>query len=139
LTNWKNQWSPYVATLATLVLPLIFLTRKIVDAKRNVIPGWKLFWTVFGSSNQLLAAMVLFGLSVWLFKLRMKFRITLLPSIFMMIIALWSLFLIIKPWLIKLSQGNFTADPIGMTCIALFILTFFLLAEGTSIFIKGKK
>lgn len=136
LTGWKNKWSPYVATAATLILPLVFLTRKITDASGKVIPGWKLFWTVFGSSNQLLAAMVLFGLSVWLFKLRMKFKITLLPSIFMIIVALTSLFLIIKPWLVKIIHGNFSADPIGITCIALFILTFFLLAEGIGIFLK---
>lgn len=134
LTGWKNKWSPYVASAATLILPLIFLTRKITDASGKVIPGWKLFWTVFGSSNQLLAAMVLFGLSVWLFKLRMKFKITLLPSIFMIIVALTSLFLIIKPWLVKIIHGNFSLDPVGLTCIALFILTIFLLIEGIGIF-----
>ena len=115
------------------------MTRKIVDAKGNVIPGWKLFWTVFGSSNQLLAAMVLFGLSIWLFKLRMKFKITLLPAIFMIVIALSSLFLIIKPWLIRIMTQGFTPDPVGLTCIALFILTFLLLIEGISIFLKGAK
>jgi carbon starvation protein len=110
----------------------------MTDAQGNEIPGWKLFWTVFGSSNQLLAAMVLFGLSLWLYKLRMKFQITLLPSIFMMLIALWSLFLTIKPWLIKLSQGTFSLDPIGLTGVILFALTFFLIIEGVQIFFKSR-
>lgn len=140
LTGWKNKWSPYVATLATLVLPLLFLTRKITDAQGNVIPGWKMFWTVFGSSNQLLAAIVLFGLSLWLFKNKMKFQIALWPSIFMTVIALGSLFLIVKPWLVKIFvKGQFSADPIGITCIALFLLTVFLVWEGSKIFLVRKE
>ncbi len=137
LTGWKNQFSPYGATVVTLILPLIFLTRKITDAQGNVIPGWKMFWTVFGSSNQLLAAMVLFGLSLWLFKQRMKYLIALVPSIFMMAVALISLFFIIKPWLVNIfSKGIVTADPIGVTGIILFVLTFFLLIEGSKVFMK---
>ena len=140
LTGWKNKWSPYVATLATLILPLLFLTRKITDAQGNVIPGWKMFWTVFGSSNQLLAAIVLFGLSLWLFKNKMKFTIALWPSIFMTAIALTSLFFIVKPWLVNVFvMGKLTADPIGLTCIALFLLTIFLIFEGSKIFLARKK
>ena len=139
LTGWKNKFSPYIATLITLMLPLIFLTQEIKDAQGQVIPGWKMFWTVFGSSNQLLAALVLFGLSLWLFKAKMKFQIALWPSIFMVLIALSSLFLIIQPWLLKIfSGGPITADPIGITSLMLFLLTFFLIIEGTKIFLKSK-
>src|SRR3989338_4582158 len=45
LTGWKNKWSPYVATFATLILPFIFLNQKFVDKEGNVIAGWKMFWT----------------------------------------------------------------------------------------------
>ncbi len=137
LTGWKNKWSPYLASLATLFLPLLFLSRKMTDQEGNVIPGWKMYWTVFGSSNQLLAAMVLLGLSLWLYKKKMNFRVTLLPAIFMLIVALVSLFFIIKPWLVNIFfKGIWTADPIGITSLALFLLTFFLIIEGTQIFLK---
>jgi len=139
LTGWKNKWSPYAATFITLVLPLIFLTRKITDVNGNVIPGWKMFWSVFGASNQLLAAMVLFGLSLWLFQSKIKCRATLLPAIFMIIVALSSLYFIIKPWLIRMISGQFTADPIGLTALALFALTFLLFIEGIQSFIRSKK
>ena len=136
LTGWKNKFSPYVATILTLILPLIFLMQKITDAQGNVIPGWKLFWTVFGSSNQLLAAIVLFGLSLWMFKSKMKFRIALWPSIFMIIVAVTSIYLIIKPWLTNILQGNFSLDPVGITCIVLLALTLFLVVEGTRSYLK---
>ncbi len=136
LTGWRSPKSAYVATLATLILPLWFLTKQFTDGHGNRIPGWKMFWTVFGASNQLLAAMVLFGLAVWLFKLRLKFKVALWPSLFMVLIAIGSLFLIIRPWLAQLCEGHFTADPVGITCLALFILTAFLLAEGSKIFFQ---
>jgi carbon starvation protein len=136
LTGWKNKLSPYIATFATLILPLLFLTRKITDANGNVIPGWKLFWTVFGSSNQLLAALVLFGLSLWLYKGRMKYKYVLLPSIFMIFVAVLSLLFILKPWVVKLLSGQLSLDPVGLTCLVLILLTAFLITEGIKIFLS---
>lgn len=140
LSGWRNKFSPYAATLLTLILPTIFVMQTIKDPQGNVIPGWKVFWTVFGSSNQLLAALVLFGLSLWLFRRKMKYQITLLPSFFMIIVAVSSLYLIIQPWLgLILTSGRFTFDPIGITGAILLLLTFFLLIEGTRIFLQARK
>ncbi len=139
ITGWKNKWSPYVASFATLILPFLFVSQKMTDANGNVIPGWKIFWTVFGSSNQLLAALVLFGLSVWLFKKRMKFHYALWPAIFMLIIAVVSIILIIKPWLTNILSGtSLSLDPIGITCLILLVLTVFILVEGTKIFLRDR-
>lgn len=139
LTGWKNTWNPYAATLATLLLPLFFLTRRFTDAQGHEIPGWKMFWTVFGASNQLLAGMVLFGLSVWLFKSRSKFQITLWPALFMIVVAVTSLVLIIRPWLVKMfTQRIWTADPIGITGLVLLGLILLLIVEGLAAFRKGR-
>jgi carbon starvation protein len=139
LTGWKNSWSPYAATAVTLVLPLIFLTQTFTDKAGNIIPGWKMFWTVFGASNQLLAALVLFGLSLWLFKQKMRYRMALIPSIFMTTVATISLFLIIKPWLTDLFRGIFKFDLVAITCLVLFALTACLLVEGTRLFLNNKE
>lgn len=139
LTGWKNKLSSYVATAATLVLPLLFLTHPLVDAEGKVIPGWKMFWTVFGASNQLLAALVLFSLSVWLFKTGSKFLVTLLPSAFMMVVAIFSLGIILKPWALKIFAGNIKADGIGITSLVLLSLAIYIVFEGAKIFLKGKE
>jgi len=146
LTGWRATWSAYAATVITLILPVIFLTHPIVDAQGNVIPGWKIFWTVFGSSNQLLAAIVLFGLSLWLFKKPQTkndsklFLVTLLPSFFMILVAVISLYLVIKPWLQTIFiQKQFALDPIGITGAMLLLLTLFLLVEGARIFWVGNR
>jgi len=135
LTGWKNRWSPYWATLATLILPFMFLNQKFVDQDGQIILGWKMFWTVFGASNQLLAALVLFGLSLWLFKRKMKYHITLIPAVFMLVIATISIFLIIKPWLKNIFIHRvYSFDAVGITCLVLFILTACLLIEGIRLF-----
>lgn len=139
LTGWKGTLSAYAATAITLVLPVIFLTNPVHDAQGNVIPGWKIFWTIFGSSNQLQAALVLFGLSVWMFRSRKKFLVTLIPSVFMITVAVISLFILIKPWLVKLTQGQFELNAIGITGVLLLFLTASLIAEGVRVFIASPK
>ncbi|MCM8781636.1 MAG: carbon starvation protein A [Candidatus Omnitrophica bacterium] len=130
LTGWQGRFSSYSATLATLILPLIFVSRNITDSQGNAIPAWKIFWTVFGSSNQLLAALTLLGISAWLFKNKTKFLFTLLPSIFMMVIAILSLYFILKP-------GIF--NPLGITGSILLVLAFLLIGEGIKVFLKRKQ
>lgn len=139
LAGWRGKFSPYAAALITLVLPFIFVTRRITDAQGNPVAAWRVFWTVFGSSNQLLASLVLLGISVWLFKKRMKYLISLIPSFFMMLIAVVSLYLLIKPWLLNLLKGKITFDASGITSSILLLLTFLLLIEGIRIFSQARQ
>ena len=49
----------------------------------------------------------------------------------MILIAITSLFFILKPWLVNiLSNGIFNLDPVSLTSLVLFVLTVFLLIEG---------
>ena len=48
-----------VAADATAGVPLLLLLRGSVDAHGNPVPGWRTFWSLFGASNQLLAALTL--------------------------------------------------------------------------------
>jgi carbon starvation protein len=139
LTGWRGKWSPYVAALITLVLPAIFVTTRMTDASGHVIPAWKMFWSVFGSSNQLLAALVLLTASLWLFKNKMRCSVALWPAIFMMFVALCSLFFILRPWVLEmLSRERFVFNPIGITGAFLAGLALLLLFEGASILFKTR-
>jgi carbon starvation protein len=139
LTGWRGRWSPYVAAFITLVLPAIFVTTRMTDAQGHLIPAWKMFWSVFGSSNQLLAALVLLTVSLWLFKNKMRYGAALWPAIFMMIVAMFSLFFILKPWIQEMfSRGRFVFNPMGITAAFLAGLALLLLFEGASIFIKTR-
>ncbi len=140
LTGWRGKWSPYAASLITLILPAIFVTTKMTDAHGQVIPAWKMFWAVFGSSNQLLAALVLLAAGLWLFKNKMRSSVALWPSFFMMTVALCSLFFILRPWIAEMvSRRAFLVNPMGITGVLLAGLALLLLTEGISIFVKTRK
>ena len=50
-----------------------------------------MFWTLFGTSNQLLAALTLLAITVWLRQKGRRYWFTLAPMIFLMTMTLWSL------------------------------------------------
>ena len=53
--------------------------------------GWLSFWILFGTSNQLLAALTLLAVTVWLKKTGRGYLFTLLPMLFVMAMTGWSL------------------------------------------------
>jgi carbon starvation protein len=91
LTGWKGVKSGMVTTLLTLALPAIFVSIRIVDAAGLPVPAWKMFWTIFGTSNQLLAGLTLLGLTVWLKERGGKgVAGDRDPMVFMMVMTLWA-------------------------------------------------
>ncbi len=120
------RWAVF-STLATLILPAIFMSASLQDANGNAIPAWRVFWSIFGASNQLLAGLSLLGLTVWLLRTGKKkvAWLTGLPMCFMLVMTLWALFLMIQNWLIA---GRFS-DPVGWVAILLFALAILLIHE----------
>lgn len=129
LTGWKGSWGRVVGTLASLAVPLFCVSLKMHDPQGNLIPAWKVFWTIFGTSNQLLAALTLMTLSLWLRKLGKPWWVSALPMLFVMAMTLWSLVLLVKPFLVKLLSGAHQVDPIGLVALLLFVLAFLLIRE----------
>ncbi len=86
LFNVRGRHGAIIATLLTIVPPAVLL----------LLAGsgkYLLFWTLFGSSNQLLAALSLLAITVWLKQSKRPFLFTLIPMLFVMVITLWSLIL----------------------------------------------
>jgi len=98
LFGWKGRFGALVGTLLTMALPLYF----ILFAPPN---SWLKFWTLFGASNQLLAALTLLSITVWLYQARQRIAFTLVPMIFVLVITLWAL--------ISLVIGNLRVTKIG--------------------------
>jgi carbon starvation protein len=89
--------------------------------------GWRIIWPVFGTANQLLAALTLATVSIWLaFRLRPTW-FTLLPAIFMMLTCLGSLTLILK------AQLGSLVDPFDEPNWAVLILAALLFALGLGV------
>lgn len=118
LFNWDIKKGRFPATLLTVILPLVFSLIDIKDASGRIIPAYKAIWPVFGASNQLLAALVLLVISVWLVRTGKKALFTALPMLFMVVVTLCALFQLITVY-------QFTAA--GIIAIALFILSLYFL------------
>lgn len=119
LTGWKGFWGRIVGTLASLAIPLFCVSQTLLDPQGNVVPAWKVFWTIFGTSNQLLAGLTLMILSLWLKKMGRSVWISLVPMIFMMTMTLWSLVIMIQPTALKWFSGHWALDAAAFIAILL--------------------
>jgi len=138
VTGWHGKWGRHMATLLTVAVPALFVTRVTVGPGGVPIPAWKVFWNLFGSSNQLLAALTLLGITVWLrhaHKGRWTWVVTAAPMVFMYVLSVWSLLLIVGPWLLSLRHG-FQFEFVAFAALILIILAVLLLFEALSTFWK---
>jgi carbon starvation protein len=86
LFGWKGAFGMIGGTLLTIALP-VYVIATAAGGNLSYIN----FWTLFGASNQLLAALTLLSITVWLANTRQRFGITLFPMIFVLVMTLWAL------------------------------------------------
>jgi len=110
----------YWSTLATLVLPAIFVLITLRDAQGNPVPAWKVIWPAFGASNQLLAALTLLVITLWLKKGGKRTGIVLVPMAFMIVMTVWALVLLI---------GRYRLSVIGLIAAVLLLMALLLVRE----------
>jgi carbon starvation protein len=87
---WGKKWH-LLATAATLVLPLWLALTEYRDAAGNIIPVWRAIWPVFGATNQLLGALALLTVAVWLKRTGRRTMFVLIPMVFMFAVTLLAL------------------------------------------------
>jgi carbon starvation protein len=86
LFGWKTTAPAMAATAITVGLPLVLL----LGAGEG---SYRFFWVLFGPSNQLLAALSLLGISVWLRRIGRPSWFVAVPMAFVMAVTVWSLVL----------------------------------------------
>jgi carbon starvation protein len=90
--GWKGGVGLVEGTLVTMAIPFYVIATASEGSYIN-------FWTLFGASNQLLAALTLLTVTVWLVHARRRIGFTLFPMVFVLIMTLWAL--------AKLTLANF--------------------------------
>ncbi|MBA3443193.1 MAG: carbon starvation protein A [Pyrinomonadaceae bacterium] len=118
LTGWRGRTGALAGTLLTVALPVYFISYAGQGS-------WVKFWTLFGASNQLLAALTLLSITVWLYQARQRIAFTLYPMLFVLTITLWAL---VKLTIANLqaAQGIDVALINGVAAAALVVLALYL-------------
>jgi carbon starvation protein len=90
-------------------------------------------WPIFGSANQLLAALALLALTVWVANLKKGFLFVLIPMIFMFAVTLTALGMLI--------YQNFIIDNYTLSIISvlLFALAIMLGIKAYNVLLNGRK
>lgn len=108
--------SRVLTTLAVLVVPAVVTFQKIPGPDGRLIPAWQAVWPAFGASNQLLAALALLCVFLWLRREKLPGWFAGAPLVFMAVTTMAALCQL--AWLNLRGGSRF----IGVLSLALFIL-----------------
>ncbi|MFH1130764.1 MAG: carbon starvation CstA 5TM domain-containing protein, partial [Pseudomonadota bacterium] len=120
LLSLNGRRALWFSTAATLILPLLFGLTTFRDSAGQPVPVWKVVWPVFGATNQLLGALALTVITVWLKRSKKPFWVTLFPLLFMASATMLSLLQLAVKYGLSL---------IGVVAVVLFVLAAILLLE----------
>jgi len=104
----------------------------------GLVPAGKTLWTLFGTTNQLLAGLTLLTVSVFLYKLSRPVLYTIVPMVLMLAMSVWA---------VVVSLQGFWVDPKleiwhqwSLTAVTLVIMamSLWLIVEGLLSFARGR-
>jgi carbon starvation protein len=133
LTGWHGRVGRWFATGLTAGVPLFFLLRHPSDA---AVPVWRIFWSLFGASNQLLAALTLLGVTIWLWRTRHEWWVWLvtgIPTVFMYVMSTWALVAMTLPKFWVNGSWITPRDPVPWIGLVLTVLAALMLVEALRI------
>lgn len=141
LTGWRGRAGKVFAAVVTVGAPIPFLVRQPLDASGKPVAAWKVFWELFGASNQLLAALTLIGVTVWLWRTRRAawvFLVCGVPTIVMYVMSTWALARIIGREFAPVFEKGFrfsALSTVGVVAVILIGLAALMLADAVWAFL----
>lgn len=132
LTGMHGRGGRWLGTLVTAGVPLFFLWTAGNDAAGKPVEVWRVFWSLFGASNQLLAALTLLGVTVWLWRTRRAvwvWPVIGLPTLFMYVMSTWALGLMTFPHFVPGGTWELPATLVPWVGLVLLGLAGWMLVE----------
>jgi carbon starvation protein len=144
LTGWHDAKGRWIATALTAGAPFLFVMRTTVDASGKAVPVWSTFWALFGASNQLLAALTLLGITVWLVrsqKAKWAWLVTGIPTVWMYVMSVWALVVMTVPKFTPQAGQRFAlpSDPVPWVGLVLVALAGLMLIEAVRVLMGEQK
>lgn len=137
LTGWQGSLGRSFATALTAGAPLGFLMWQPTDASGKVVPVWRVFWELFGASNQLLAALTLMGVTVWLWRTYQARWVPILigaPMAWMYAMSMWALARIA---IVNVTTKGWFGGPVPWVASLLVLLGALMLVEALRVVAGG--
>jgi carbon starvation protein len=131
VTGYKKVLAnPYVATIITVVLGVLL-----------GLNGYLKIWALFGSANQLLAALGLLAVAAWLGNIGKKNLMVVIPMFFMLLVTLASLCINTVTQFGNILAGGADWGPYAQVVIGvlLIVLAVILAIEGVQTIFSKKK
>ncbi|MEC8333593.1 MAG: carbon starvation CstA family protein [Verrucomicrobiota bacterium] len=89
--DWRGAWSRYLGTFLVLIVPAIAASKTFITSDGGELAVWKAIWPLFGSTNQLLAALSLITFVVFLKHHRIAFGFVIIPAAIMILMPFLAL------------------------------------------------
>jgi carbon starvation protein len=138
LLGWAGRRRAVLATALTLVVPALIVTLPpaLVNGQPQAI--WRVFWNLFGTSNQMLAALSLLAVTVWLQRRGRGVWFALGPMLLMLTMTLWSIGLTLNGYWVARAAGPVPAVlhveagvAALLLCLAVWLVTEALMLART--------
>ncbi len=127
----KNRFlATFIAVIPAIILSLWSINDPVTGELKKI--GW-LLWPIFGASNQMLAALILLVLTIYFYKKGKNVLILFIPMIFVISIAMISLFFKTQDFYYQNNIFLLTINSL------LLVLIIWMLVEGLLVFKKIKK
>lgn len=137
LTGWRDWRGAWLGTALTAGVPIYFLLRHPDNAP---LPVYQIFWQLFGASNQLLAALTLLGVTVWLYRTRRQawvWIVTGLPTVWMYVMSTWGLWRLTAPGFRAADKSfQLPVDPVPWAGVVLLALAVLMLFEAVRVLLS---
>jgi carbon starvation protein len=137
LTGLKGKAGMWLGTLLTAGVPAYFVLQDPVVVGGKPQPAWQTYWGLFGASNQLLAALTLLGITVWLWRTKRAawvWAVTGLPTVWMYGMSVWALVTIVRNSFSTVGMSS----PVGWVGSILVALAGLMLVEAFLAFGRPK-
>jgi carbon starvation protein len=126
LFSLKGLGGRWLATLGTLFVPGVYvLMAPTLSVGGKPVPLWNSIWPLFGSSNQLLAALTLLLMSVWAKQMKKRAPWLIIPTAFMFLTSTTALVIQMKKAVAQLSLGVSTPSLLNLTISTLLLVVSF--------------
>ncbi len=104
----------------------------------GLVPAGKVLWTLFGTTNQLLAGLTLLTVSVFLFKLRRPILYTLVPMVVMLALSAWAIVINLFGYWRNERLTEFNKWSLTVVTLVVMVMSVWLIVEGLIAFGRGR-